>query len=553
MSNFIWWKHGVIYHIYPRSYYDSNNDGIGDIRGIIQKLDYISELGVDAIWLSPVYKSPMKDFGYDVSDYREIDPVFGSNEDFMELLDACHSRGIKVIMDMILNHTSEEHPWFKESMSSKDNPKRDWYIWKSGRGRKKPTNWRTAFGGSAWEYDKNSKQYYLHSFLKEQPDLNWRNKELKNAFFNDIEYWLEKGVDGFRLDAINMIIKDKRLRNNNYISLLRNPNVSYNLNRPKSHNITEKLRRLLDKYESRMSVGEIYVFPPGNPAISASYQYKFKNQKSKDKNQNTLHLDKFKNQNGLHMTFDFSIMFRSWNAKKYFKCIQAWNSSIPKNGWPSNVLSNHDLNRSYNRLRTGINKPEKARVAAVLLLTLKGTPFIYYGEEIGMKNADIKRKDLKDPLGKRFWPFYKGRDGARTPMQWNSSDNAGFSAAFPWLPVNNDFEINNVEIQKKDDSSLLSIYKQLIGLRKQYVSLHSGEWIPYLEGEDGIIAYFRQTDNEKILVVLNFTSSKKKLDFVNDVNIQILFSTHKLLNELITYSEFSVFPYEASILLIERS
>ncbi len=531
-GKFIWWKHGVIYHIYPLSFYDSNGDGKGDIPGIIQKLDYIAELGVDAIWISPVYLSPMMDFGYDVSNYREIDPVFGTLEDFKNLLSAAHSKGIKVIMDMIMNHTSHLHPWFIESRSSKlNNPKRNWYIWENADKGLKPNNWKSALGGSAWEYDTLTRQYYLHTFLKEQPDLNWRNSHMRKAFFDDIEFWLKMGVDGFRFDAINMIVKDNHLRNNPpFFGFFHYKKTWATRNQPVSYAIVRMLRKLLNKYENIVSIGEIYTLPPGSPAISASYLGN--------------------GTDSLHLTFDFSLIFCWWNAQRYYKCIRDWYKHIPVKGWPSIVMSNHDLSRSINRFGTGLHKKEKAKVAAALMLTLKGTPFIYYGEEIGMFNSKIGKSQIKDPVGKKFWPFYRGRDKARTPMQWNTQKNAGFTEGSPWLPVHPDFIENNVESQKENPGSIFNVYKTLIKLHKEHKPLHAGEWKPILRGKDGVLAYSRTWEHEKIIVILNFTSGNKNIKIKISTQWKVLFSTHKPKGEPLNLRDFVLLPFEA--ILLER-
>jgi len=533
MSNngkYMWWKHGVIYHIYPLSFYDSNDDGKGDIPGIIEKLDYLSELGIDAIWLSPVYTSPMVDFGYDVSNYREIDPVFGTINDFQKLLCEAHSRNIRVIMDMIMNHTSHLHPWFLESKSSKYyNPKRNWYIWQSPKKGRKPNRWKSAFGGSAWEYDKSTKQYYLHTFLKEQPDLNWWNTSMRKAFFDDIEFWLKLGVDGFRFDAINMIVKDKKLRNNPlFFDYFNYKKKLATRNQPGSYSIIKLLRKLLDKYENKVGVGEIYSLPPGNSKASASYLGN--------------------GNDSLHLTFDFSLIFRWWNARSYYKCIQNWYDHIPDKGWPSIVLSNHDLYRSINRFGIGLHKKEKAKVAAVLLFTLRGTPFIYYGEELGMKNTKIAKSSIKDPVGKRYWPFYSGRDKARTPMQWNDQQNAGFTNDKPWLPINKDFIENNIEKQKDNKDSLFNIYKALIYLRKIHKPLNAGDWKPLIYGSKGVLAYSREFENETIIVVLNFTSARKKINLKTNEELRILFSTHRNKSDEIQLENLQILPFEATLI-----
>ncbi len=443
----IWWKHGVIYHIYPRSFQDSDGDGIGDIRGIIRRLGYLKDLGIDGIWISPMYKSPMVDYGYDVSDYRAIDPVFGTMNDFTELLGKAHELGIRIILDMILNHTSKEHPWFVESSSSLYNPKRNWYIWKEGILGSQPNNWKSAIGGSAWKFDEKTGEYYLHSFFEEQPDLNWRDEELPGVFFEEMKFWLDKGVDGFRLDVINLIAKDKKFRSNPVlfgISALQKH--VYTRNRKRSVTIVTQIRELLDRYKNKVSIGEIYTHPPGDAKTAARYLAN--------------------GNNGIHLAFDFSLIFSSWNAHSYFKSIQSWYKSLPEDGWPCNVLSNHDLLRSIDRFPWRTNREEKAKVAATLLLTMKGTPFIYYGEEIGMHNTHIAKTDIRDPLGKRYWPLFSGRDKSRTPMQWKSEPNGGFTSGIPWLPLNKDIRFRNVRQQEGEPGSLLNHYRNLIRLSK---------------------------------------------------------------------------------------
>ena len=528
-ENWVWWKHGVFYHIYPRSFYDSNCDGIGDITGIILKLDYLSGLGITAIWISPVYESPMLDFGYDISDYRKIDPVFGNLEDFKRLVREAHDRGIRIVMDLVMNHTSHLHPWFLESRSSRDNPKRDWYIWRDGAKKKKPNNWRSAYGSSAWEYNEQTDQYYLHSFFKEMPDLNWRNKELKNTFFNEVRYWLDLGVDGFRLDVIDMIVKDKKFRNNPlYFGIPWIQKHVYTRNRPKSLRITCLLRKLLDEYNDRMCVGEIYTLPPGNPATAADYLGS--------------------GEDSIHLAFDFSLMFQPWNARKFYTCLKNWYDHIPQNGWACNVLSNHDLFRSNTRFRRTKHFLEKSRLMAMLLLTLKGTPFIYYGEEIGMSNGRLSKNQIADPLGKRFWPFFKGRDRARTPMQWNSGLNAGFSKGIPWLPVNQDYPEINVEVESNDPDSILSFYRKIICLRNETATLQFGEWIPLIKGEKGILAYFRTLRDDKLFVLLNFIRRSGKLFLPFPVTGNVLISTHRKEGTLLKSGEDQIYPYEATVI-----
>ena len=522
------WKHGVIYHIYPLSFKDSNGDGYGDIVGIIEKLDYLHDLGVDAIWLSPIFASPMVDYGYDVSSYRTIDPVFGDLDDFKRLLDEAHKRGIRVIIDMIMNHTSDQHQWFAQSRSVVHHPKRDYYIWQKGKDGKKPNNWKSVFGGSAWQYDERTGEYYMHTFLKEQPDLNWRNKKVRSAFMKHFKFWLDMGVDGFRLDAVNMIVKDKKFRNNPglIVSLFQNKKW-HTRNQPKSYKILRQLRELLDTYPERACVGEIYTLPPGDSETAGSYLEE--------------------GNNAMHMAFDFSLVFRYWNAKKYHDAIAQWYGNIPPEGWPCNVLSNHDLGRSIKRIGTRKVRQQKARIMAMLLLTMKGTPFIYYGEEIGMENAFIWRRDVRDRLGKRFWPIYQGRDKARTPMQWSKDEHAGFSNSKPWLPVNKGYGKLNVDAEQQDEKSLFILYKKLLQLRKEYPALQNGAWEAIVKGENSVLIYLRKSENQQLWVLLNFSPFSKKVLIDKPLTGKILLSTNREIDETIESSDLKLFGFEASL------
>jgi alpha-glucosidase len=529
VHNSDWWKSGVIYQIYVRSFYDSSGDGIGDIRGIINKIDYLKDLGIDAVWLSPVNRSPMYDMGYDVSDYRAIDPIFGTDRDFESLIKKLHAKDIKIIMDLVINHTSHLHPWFLASRSSKKNAKRDWYIWrKPAPGGGPPNNWKSAFGGSAWEMDAHTGQYYLHSCLKEQPDLNWRCSELKSAVFAEIRYWLDRGIDGFRLDVVNWFVKDKYFRDNPFsFNPVTTQKHKYDRNRPETHDILREIRKILDEYPGRMSVGEVFTLPPGDPELSASYLGNGKDE--------------------LHMAFDFSLIYRLWSAGRFRRAVNKWYKSIPPDGWPCIVLSNHDQARGISRYGMGETAEKKARVAAVMQLTLRGTPFIYYGEEIGMRSRIINRKDIVDPLGKKYWPFFPGRDPARTPMQWTRGPNAGFTAGKVWLPVCDDYPAVNVENQADDRYSLLCLYKDLIRIRKGKKALYEGEYKPVLIGLPGIYAYYRIHGKEKIFVALNFTGKRKKIYQRDRGQWSVLFSTHRHKRSFETDLSFQLMPYEASV------
>ena len=540
----MWWQNGVIYQIYPRSFKDSNEDGIGDLKGIIQKLDYLNDgtrnsLGIDGIWISPFFKSPMKDFGYDISDYREIDPMFGTIEDFKLLLEEAHKRGIHIIIDLVLNHTSDEHPWFLESKKDNTNPKADWYLWHAGVNGKKPNNWFAQFEiKNAWWYNSERKEFFLGTFTRHQPELNWRNPELRKEMFDIVRYWLDMGVDGFRLDVINWFIKDDQFRCNPYV--LKGPdfqNHIYDRNRPETIEICKELRKITDSYEERMLVGEVYT---DNPAIASSYYGD--------------------NNDGLHMAFNFNFLFQPWNAMKIYKSILQWYENLSEKAWPNFTFSNHDNLRHFYRYKNNEWSDARARVAAVLLITLKGTPFIYYGEELGMTGGKLRRKDLVDPLSIKTWPLkIHRRDLARTPMQWNSAINAGFSEIKPWLPLDSKYTINNVEIQEKKENSLLHFYKKLIWMRRDFVALQTGS-IKFIEDYlPNAIIYEREQGIEKILIALNFTKKniafRYKKDSKKETNIsksEILLSSYGVENQLVNLEgTIDIKPYEAIIIKLQ--
>lgn len=490
MSDFLWWRDGVIYQIYPRSFMDSNNDGIGDLPGITQKLDYLEDLGINAIWLSPVYPSPDKDFGYDVADYCDIDSKFGGMKAFDAFLKIAHEKGIKVMMDLVMNHTSDQHVWFQQSKSSTDNAYRDWYIWKSpGMNGKKPNNWQSRFGSSGWEWDANTQEYYFHMFFKQQPDLNWRNPKVYQAMMDQIKFWLDKGVDGFRLDVFNAFFKDEQFRNNPYqlgITKFDQLQHIYDADQPEMFTFLREFRELLDSYPERYAVGETFM---GNYTTPAKY--------IGDK--------------ALHAAFEFSFLRSPYRASTFNKRISRWENILEQKGWPNYVLNNHDVVRSASRY-TRSEDDQRLKVLATLLLTLRGTPFMYYGEEIGMRDILISKKsDVLDPVGRYFWPFFKGRDGCRSPMQWNSELNAGFSTARTWLPVHPNHKWRNVESQEQDGNSLLNFYKQLLKMRRANESLQRGMYLPLTYEPKRLLAYLRQTSEQSSLVALNFSKRKTGL------------------------------------------
>ncbi|MCZ8341545.1 MAG: alpha-glucosidase [Leptospira sp.] len=511
----VWWKEAVIYQIYPRSFFDSNGDGIGDLEGIIQKLDYLAgsenSLGIDAIWLSPVYPSPMYDFGYDISDYEEIDPVFGDIQIFKRLLKEAHKRGIKVIMDLVVNHTSHLHPWFLESRSSKNSPKRDWYIWKEPNHGAPPNNWLGAFGGSGWEYDKRTGEYYFHSFLKEQPDLNWRNPNVEDAIFSMMKYWLDMGVDGFRLDVVNLYIKDEFFRNN--ISyFMKGPRSydkqvhAYDRDRPEMHGILRRMRKLLDSYDDkRMFVGEIMQDFPGNVLLPATYCGQ---------------------DDELHLAFNFMFLFSPWKAEKFFQIIKDFESALGDKNWPNYTLSNHDFPRHITRYEKGKDTLLRARLAACMMLTLRGTPFLYYGEEIGMKRQKVPFRQIQDPVGKKYWPFHPGRDPERIPMPWDGSDNTGFTTGKPWLPLYTEAKEVNVASQVLEKNSLFHTYKRLIQIRKDRKSLRKGKIKILLSHDKQVLYYRRREGKEETYIFLNFSDKPVNVSYPRKWTLnEILFTT----------------------------
>ncbi|AEV28540.1 glycosidase [Sphaerochaeta pleomorpha str. Grapes] len=529
-----WWEETVIYQIYPRSFQDSNGDGIGDIRGIINRLQYIQDLGVGAIWLSPIFTSPMADFGYDISDYRGIDPIFGTLADVRELIATAHRMGLKVLFDMVLNHTSDQHAWFQESRASKDSKKKDYYIWSDTI----PNNWYSAFGGKGWSFDSVRGQYYFHSFLREQPDLNWRNEETVLAIFDEVGFWLEEGVDGFRLDVINCIIKDDSFRSNPPMvgSRLRPYDMQrhiFDRNRPESHQKLRKFRKCIDTYDERMLVGEIMVERPGEPEMAASYLGK--------------------NKDELNLTFDFSLIELPFDARKWQTAAQRWYEAVGRQRWPTWVLNNHDVKRSITRYG---NNTAKAKLATFFLLTQRGTVFLYYGEELGLLNSVVSHKEMNDPVGLRYWPVKVGRDGERGPMLWDASEKHGFTTGKPWMPFARQCEGLSVEEQKNEPFSMLAFYKDLIRLRAQDNVLQEGLCTFCKTDNQKILAYTRTLGKEKRLVLLNFSSKNQSVTLLEepDATIQYssLFSTQIATSSLSSGDgKFSLKPYQGTLFLCE--
>jgi alpha-glucosidase len=483
-KQWLWWQDGIIYQVYPRSFQDCDGDGIGDLKGVIRRLDYLKELGVRAVWLSPVYPSPMADFGYDISDFKGIWPPFGSMADFDALLKRVHAAGMKLILDLVPNHSSDEHPWFLESRSSRDNPKRDWYIWKDARpDGGLPNNWLSVFGGSAWEWDPETEQYYYHAFLVKQPDLNWRNPEVERAILDVMRFWLDKGVDGFRVDAMWHMIKDAQWRDNP-----RNPGYTdrmasyeqllpvFSTDQPEMHGIVARMRKLLDEYDQRLMIAEIYL--PVHRLVS---YYGTHDREA-------------------HLPFNFMLISLPWDSRQIAAAIDEYEAALSADDWPNWVIGNHDQPRITSRIGLG-----QAKVAAVLLLTLRGTPTLYYGDEIGMRDVPIPAKEVKDPQGLNMPGKNLSRDPERTPMLWDGSRNAGFCPGEPWLRVDRSFRRRNVEVEKKNEYSHLCLYQKLIGLRQQEPSLMTGAYRP-VYSDPQLLAYIRQAEGQPgFLVVLNLT------------------------------------------------
>ncbi|HNA47479.1 MAG TPA: alpha-glucosidase, partial [Nitrospira sp.] len=495
-----WWQSAIVYQIYPWSFQDSNGDGIGDLPGIISRLDYLNgspdSLGVDAIWLSPIYPSPMHDFGYDVSDYCDIDPRFGTLADFDRLVSEAHRRGIRVVMDLVLNHTSNQHPWFIESRSSRTSAKRDWYYWADGKsGRRPPNNWAARFGGSAWTHDPHTGQYYLHSFLSEQPDLNWTNPAVRDAVFGVVRFWLDRGVDGFRLDAINWLGKDTswpdnpaRLAWRSYYRQIHR----YDRDQPHTHEALRALRSSLKDREDILLVGETSSDTPGGPA--AFYG---------------------NGSNELHEVFDFRLLRSDWHPDTFRRLILDSDRAVPQGGWPPVVFSNHDQSRHIDRYGAGGEAIRRARAAALLLFTLRGTPFVYYGEELGLHDGRLRRADLHDPYTIRYWPWKTGRDPARTPMPWDDSPQAGFTTGRPWLPLSHAWRQTNVAGEQRDPASILSLYKRLIRMKKGSNALTVGAYHPVDGGPPECLFFTRESlvdgQRDALFIAVNFSAHTQKI------------------------------------------
>ncbi len=489
MSDRAWWQDGVIYQIYPRSFMDSDGDGVGDLEGIRQRLDYLAWLGVDAVWLSPCFPSPMADFGYDVADYCDIDPLFGTLADFDALVADAHARNLRVILDWVPNHTSNEHTWFVESRSDRASAKRDWYVWRDAAADGgPPNNWQSTFGGPAWTWDEATGQYYLHSFLAEQPDLDWSNPEVRSAMHDVLRFWLDRGVDGFRIDVVHKIGKDPELRDN---PVLRGPDGEnlgqehlHEEGHPSAHEYLREVRDVFDSYPERMTVGEVFLLEPERIA-----RY-------------------YGRGDELHLAFNFPFLFAPWSARAFGEKVEAFEDALPPEAWPDVVLSNHDVSRHASRYDDAALGDQRERLAALMLLTLRGTPFLYYGEEIGMRDVPVAAEQMLDPVGLNLHPSL-GRDPERSPMQWAPGLNAGFTQGKPWLPVAADADTRNVAIEREDPASTLTLYRELLALRRSTPALHRGAY-RRLPSHTDILAYERSVEGSRALVALNMGEEARR-------------------------------------------
>jgi alpha-glucosidase len=498
-----WWRHAVIYEVYPRSFQDSDGDGIGDIKGITSRLDYLHELGIDAIWITPMYPSPGIDYGYDISDYTAIDPVYGTMADLDNLIAEAKKRDIRIIMDYVINHTSDQHKWFLESRSSRDNPKRDWYIWRDGKGQtatskgQPPNNWQSWFGHSAWQWDDKTRQYYYHYFYVQQPDLNWRNPEVNQAMMGVVDFWMKRGVAGFRIDAVSRLFEDPNLHDDPYLPGRnaygdRNIEHKYTDDLPEVHDVLKQVRRVVDKY-------------PGNPVLVTE---------ADEPNIEAL-TKMYGNGDEVQLPMDFKIADVNELSAPQFRKLFDEVENNAAHGQPEYFFSNHDQPRQCDRYGDGVHNDQIAKLLAVLLLATRGTPQMYYGEEIGMKTTPPARiEDVHDPIGKIGWPKEKGRDGERTPMQWDRSPKAGFTiAAKPWLPIPSSASKYNVETERNDPDSIFNAYKRLLALRKTEPALRDGSQQSVNEDDQNVFAFLRKSGDEAVVVALNMSGKARTVSF----------------------------------------
>ncbi|HEX2141277.1 MAG TPA: alpha-amylase family glycosyl hydrolase [Candidatus Limnocylindria bacterium] len=492
----LWWQTGVIYEIYPRSFADSDGDGAGDLPGVRGRLDYLRWLGVDAIWLTPFYPSPMVDGGYDVADYTDVHPMFGDLQQFDLLVAEAHRRSLRVIVDLVPNHTSDQHPWFIESRSSRDNPRRDWYIWRDpAPDGGPPNNWISEFGGSGWTLDESTGQYYYHAFAEAQPDLNWRNPDVRRAMYDVMRFWLDRGVDGFRVDVMWHVIKDELLRDNppnpDYREGVDSPSrrliQAYSTDQPEVHDVVAEMRGVLDEYDERVMIAEIYL------PVDRLVDYYGRGERA-----------------GAHLPFNFHLILTPWDAREIELVVDRYEGALPANAWPNWVLGNHDLPRVASRIG-----PKQARIAAMLLLSLRGTPTLYYGEELGTEETPVPPEDVQDVREINQPGRGLGRDPCRTPMPWDGSPGAGFTTGRPWLPIGEDNRQRNVEALRSDPDSMLSLYRRLLELRRREPALTIGSYRP-VPASGSVLAFEREQDGRRLLVALNLSDQPAGLELEPD-------------------------------------
>lgn len=519
MDQVTWWRGGVVYQIYPRSLMDSNGDGVGDLQGIIAKLDYIASLNVDAIWISPFFKSPMKDFGYDISDYLEIDPLFGTMADFDQLIEKAHQLNIKVVIDQVLSHTSDQHDWFEQSRQSRDNDKADWYVWADPKDDgSAPNNWLAIFGGCAWEWEPRRQQYYLHNFLKSQPDLNFHCPQVRQAVLDNVEFWLKKGVDGFRLDAITFCYHDEQLRDNPAKPKDKrqgrgfsedNPYAYqyhyYNNTRPQTVGFIEELRALINRYPGAVTLGEV----SSEDSLATMAEYT-------------------QGDDRLHMAYSFELLTDDFSAAYIRQTVEELEASIG-DGWPCWAIGNHDVKRVASRWGKDSVNPTMVKMLNAMLFSLRGSVCSYQGEELGLTEAPIEFNQLQDPFGIAFWPMFKGRDGCRTPMPWvKEAPNAGFSDATPWLPIDPLHNNSAVDVQEADQDSILNSYRHFLQWRKQQHILIEGD-IQFIDSHPDVLAFIRSQDQQRMLVLFNLSAMQQTFD-LKALRLSSIIDGHGLLS-----------------------
>lgn len=540
-----WWKHAVIYEVYPRSFQDSNGDGVGDMNGITSRLDYLKDLGVDAIWITPMYPSPQVDFGYDIADYESFDPQYGTMADFNRLVSEAKKRNIRVIMDYVANHTSDQNAWFLESRSSRTNPKRDWYIWRDGKGPgKPPNNWQSWFGHSAWTYDNKTGQWYYHYFYVQQPDLNWRNPEVRKAMYDVLRFWLDRGAAGFRMDAVSRLFEDPNLHDDPILpgkNAFGDPNIQhkYTDDLPEVHEVLREMRSVIESY-------------PNNPVMIS------------EADEPTIDdLEKMYGQNNdeVQLPMDFQVAdVNKLSASRFRELLDQIEFNHHK-GQPYFFFNNHDQARTWDRYGDGAHNDQIAKLMATLLLTTHCTPQMYYGEELGMRTTVPTRiEDVKDPVGRTGWPKDKGRDGERTPMQWDSSHNAGFSsAAKTWLPVPPSAAQYNVAEESKEPNSIFNFYKHLIALRRELSALHDGSYVAVNRDDQNVLAYLRTSSNgsDPVLVVLNMSAAPQAVNFslngfgVNGHSLHVLLAAPQQRDSDLAFTGVKIEPFGVVIAAVE--